>query len=272
MLIGVTSFVTKDETLNEVVGTKSESFKQSDQIIKSKSNKLCSRGIKRKRTKREKNELVSLMSESPSPLWKFVTDHQLVFGAEILTKLNEFDLKIFYDLCRASREVVIQSKIELNNERRRVENVESMQELALAWDNYRFGEIGKYGYKMTQERFCSLVAQTDNLDYLKWTREAKLCAWDEWTMNEAAGRGNLEIIKYCVENDCPMSEEACNCAAEKGHLDVLKYLHEHGCPWDSMTLGEAHHRNHIDCLNYLIEQKCPGWERYDPDHPNYNEQ
>jgi hypothetical protein len=35
---------------------------------------------------------------SPTPLWKFVTDHPLVFGAEVLTKLNEFDLKIFYDL------------------------------------------------------------------------------------------------------------------------------------------------------------------------------
>ena len=151
----------------------------------------------------------------------------------------------------------------------RVENVESMQELALAWDNYRFGERDKYGSEMTQERFCSLVAQTDNLDYLKWTREAKLCAWDEWTMNEAAGRGNLEIIKYCVENDCPMSEEACNCAAEKGHLDVLKYLHEHGCPWDSETCRCAH-GYHIECLNYAIEHQCPGWERYDSEHPDYD--
>ena len=70
-----------------------------------------------------------------TPLWKFVTDHQLVFGAEVLTKLNEFDLKIFYDLCRASRAVVIRSKIKLNNKKRYVIKVKSMQELALAWDN-----------------------------------------------------------------------------------------------------------------------------------------
>ena len=81
---------------------------------------------------------------APTPLWKFVTDHPLVFGAEVLTKLNEFDLKIFYDLCRWSRDVVIRSKIELNSERRYVEDVESMQELALAWDNYRFGERDRY--------------------------------------------------------------------------------------------------------------------------------
>ena len=83
-------------------------------------------------------------AKAPTPLWKFVTDHPLVFGAEVLTKLNEFDLKIFYDLCRASRAVVIRSKIKLNNERRYVEDVESMQELALAWDNYRFGERDRY--------------------------------------------------------------------------------------------------------------------------------
>uniref|UniRef100_UPI0019698732 hypothetical protein n=1 Tax=Pseudomonas aeruginosa TaxID=287 RepID=UPI0019698732 len=57
-----------------------------------------------------------------------------VFGAEVLTKLDEFDLKIFYDLCRASREVVIRSKIELSNKKRYVFWVKSMQELELAWE------------------------------------------------------------------------------------------------------------------------------------------
>jgi hypothetical protein len=66
------------------------------------------------RTKKQK------IDDDRSPLWKFVTEIPLVFGAEILTKLNEFDLKIFYDLCRASRGVVKQSKIKLNNKKRYV--------------------------------------------------------------------------------------------------------------------------------------------------------
>ena len=78
------------------------------------------------------------------------------------------------------------------------------------------------------------------------------------------------MVKYCVENDCPMHASACSDAAVKGHLDVLKYLHEHDCPWDSKTCEYAHMRNHIDCLNYAIERKCPGWERYDPEHSDYN--
>ena len=57
---------------------------------------------------------------------------------------REFDLKIFYDLCRASRAVVNRSKIKLNNKKRYVIKVKSMQELALAWDNYRFGERDRY--------------------------------------------------------------------------------------------------------------------------------
>jgi hypothetical protein len=210
------------------------------------------------------------VSDDRSPLWKFVTDHPLVFGAEVLTKLNEFDLKIFYDLCRASREVVIRSKIELNNERRYVSDVESMRELALAWDNYRFGEIGKYGNEMTQGRFCLRVAQTNNLEFLKWAREVKHCAWDEETIGCAAYQGNLSMVKYCVENNCPMDWKACSWAVHEGHLDVLKYLHEHDCPWDSKTLLVARREDQIDCLNYAIEQKCPGWERFDPEHPAYD--
>ena len=60
------------------------------------------------RTKKQK------IDDDRSPLWKFVTEIPLVFGAEILTKLNEFDLKIFYDLCRASREVVKKHDVWLN--------------------------------------------------------------------------------------------------------------------------------------------------------------
>ena len=72
------------------------------------------------------------------------------------------------------------------------------------------------------------------------------------------------MVKYCVENGCPMSAWACEYAAREGHLDVLKYLHENDCPWDWFACSYAHGKNHVDCLNYLIEQKCPGFEQYLP--------
>ena len=204
------------------------------------------------------------IDDDRSPLWKFVTEIPDVFGAEVLTKLNEFDLKIFYDLCRASREVVQQSDSELNNKIRIVENVESMQELALAWEYFRWGEEDEDGYEMTQERFCSRVAETNNLEFLKWAREVKRCAWDTDTIMSAAYEGNLDMVKYCVENDCPMHQKACTAAALNGHLAILKYLREHDCPWDARTCHYAHMRNQIECLNYAVEHECSGWERYAP--------
>ena len=137
--------------------------------------------------------------------------------------------------------------------------------MELAWDNYHWGEDD---YEDSQEWFCyNVAAGMNKLEYLVWAREVKNCDWNQGTINEAASRGNLAMVKYCVENGCPMDEYACLCAAVKGHLDVLKYLHENDCPWRSDACFEAHKFNEIDCLNYLIEQKCPGFEEYLPPPP-----
>ena len=57
--------------------------------------------------------------------------------------------------------------------------------------------------------FCTRVAQTNKLELLKWAREEKKCKWDKRTINAAAYQGNLEMVKYCVANECPMNERAC---------------------------------------------------------------
>ena len=130
--------------------------------------------------------------------------------------------------------------------------------MEFAWDNYHWGE----GWDGTQEYFCSRVTLMNKLEYLVWAREVKNCDWDSRTIDRAAYQGNLLMVKYCVDNECPMNEWACEYAAREGHLDVLKYLHENDCPWDSVACSYAHENNHDDCLNYLIQQKCPGFEEY----------
>ena len=47
-------------------------------------------------------------------------------------------------------------------------------------------------------------SQTNKLELLKWAREEKKCEWHEWTINVAAIHGNLEMVKYCVANQCPI--------------------------------------------------------------------
>ena len=36
----------------------------------------------------------------------------------------------------------------------------------------------------------------------------------------SAGQGNLEMVKYCVANDCPIDGRACASAAENGDLSA----------------------------------------------------
>jgi len=157
-----------------------------------------------------------------------------------------------------ARDAVERSKIKVEK-KFNISEFTSISQMELAWDNYRWS---KNGWSGTQKWFCSEVAEMNKLEYLVWLREVKNCDWDRRTIYRAARQGNLAMVKYCVENECPMDELACEYAAEKGHLDVLKYLHENDCPWSSSSCYFAHRFNRIDCLSYLIEQKCPEWEHY----------
>jgi hypothetical protein len=97
---------------------------------------------------------------------------------------------------------------------------------------------------------------------LKWAREEKKCEWDEDTINAAARRGNLEMVKYCVANECPIDEMACAWAADGGHLEVLKYLREEvKAPWDFSTAEWAAENGHLHILEYLVERKYDEYNR-----------
>ena len=108
----------------------------------------------------------------------------------------------------------------------------SISTLEVAWENK---SLWPRDWKRERD-FCYEVAETNKLELLKWAREEKKCEWDEGTINAAADQGNLEMVKYCVANECPIDEEACAYAAENGHLEVLKYLREEvKAPWYSNT-------------------------------------
>jgi hypothetical protein len=181
-----------------------------------------------------------------------------LFENYISKELNQFDLKQLYSSFKDARLAIKRSGIRLQTEFK-IRELTSIAQLELAWDNYHWVEDEDEG---TQEWFCMRVAEMNKLEYLVWAREVKNCDWNEDTINMAVYQGNLAMVKYCVDNGCPIDANTCTCAAQKGHLDVLKYLHENDCPWDSDACFVAHFNNHVDCLNYCIAQKCPGFERY----------
>ena len=118
----------------------------------------------------------------------------------------------------------------------KIEEMSSISTLEFAWEHKSLWQI----YLKDETSFCWKVAKTNKLELLKWIREEKKCEWDRWTINRAAGQGNLEMVKYCVANECPIGTGTCACAAENGHLEVLKYLLEEAkAPWDSWTATRA---------------------------------
>jgi hypothetical protein len=188
----------------------------------------------------------------------FTAQWREIFETHILPKLRpRSDLKFLKMAFKNARDAVERSKIEVGK-KFDIREFTSISQMEYAWNNYHWG-VGGSG---TQEWFFYKVARMNKLEYLVWLREVKNCDWDRRTIERAASQGNLAMIKYCVENGCPMHAWACWCAAQHGHLDVLKYLHEHDCPWNSRACFYAHRYNHVDCLNYLIERKCPGFTRY----------
>jgi len=181
-----------------------------------------------------------------------------LFENYISKELNQFDLKRLFSSFKDARSAIKRSGIRLQT-RFKITKLTSISQLEVAWDNYQWVEDSYYG---TQEWFCMRVAEMNKLEYLVWLREVKNCDWNSRTINAAAEQGNLAMVKYCVDNGCPMDEHACEYAAIEGHLDVLKYLHENDCPWTSHACYRAHEYDRIDCLNYLIEQRAPSWRRY----------
>jgi hypothetical protein len=218
---------------------------------------ITTRGQKRK-----------LEEDTPTPLWTFIVDHPDIFETHVLKSgyLNESDIKMFYESCRASRSAVKRAKIELQD-RFSVPELSSISTLELAWEGFPWGQRIRWPsgrkYTMNQEAFCWQVAGTNDLKLLRWVREEKQCDWDSRTSGTATCKGNLDMLKYCCENGCVVHEFTCAHAAKYGHLACLEYLRSKNCPWDEQVCQFAHERNHIDVLTYAVKSKCPGFEAYE---------
>jgi len=145
-----------------------------------------------------------------------------------------------------------------------IHELSSISQLKLAWANYKWGGKGKdtnrIEYTKNQEQFCARVAQTNDLALLRWVREEKECDWNWMTSSNAAYLGNLEMLKYCVENGCEVHTGTCADAARNGNLECLKYLREKNVKWSHRTVQCARENNHIECLNYALANNCPQTE------------
>ena len=110
--------------------------------------------------------------------------------------------------------------------------------------------------RWSERSFCWQVAETNKLELLKGIREEKKCKWCEGAISAAAEKGNMEMLRYCVANQCPFNDYACALAAKNGDLEMLKYLREEvKAPWNYDTAVYAAQNGHLHILEYLVERK-----------------
>jgi len=193
-------------------------------------------------------------------LWDVIVNNDDICFKHILPKLSRTDVKFLFEVNSETRALIKRSsrKDELRK-RFEVKHMSSISTLEIAWENPSLFCSTSWWF---ETEFCRRVAQTNKLELLKWIREEKECEWNERTINAAAYHGNIEMIKYCVANKCPMDVYACACAAQGGNLECLKYLHEEvKAPWNSRTAAAwAAENGHLHILEYLVERKYKHYE------------
>jgi hypothetical protein len=196
--------------------------------------------------------------ERDALLWDLIVKNDDITFTHILPRLNATDLK-FLDRVNPETRALIKRSSRAGELKVTffVSEMSSISTLEVAWEHFPWGTyVHEVEDEMDEPYFCYEVAQTNKLELLKWAREEKKCDWDDRTINAAARQGNLEMVKYCVANECPIDEMACEYAASEGHLEVLKYLREEAkAPWDSRTATFAAKYGHLHILEYLVERK-----------------
>ena len=178
-------------------------------------------------------------------VWDLIVNNDDICFKHILPRLNSNDVKFLYEVNTETRKLVKRSsrKGELKKWFN-VEEMSSISTLEVAWENKSL-----WPSDWDETWFCIRVAQTNKLELLKWAREEEKCEWDEKTIRTAADKGNLEMVKYCVANKCPIDKYACAYAASQGHHECLKYLHEEvKAPWDFRTAYLAAQNGHLHIL------------------------
>jgi hypothetical protein len=192
-------------------------------------------------------------------LWDVIVKCDDICFKHILPRLNSTDVKFLYGVNGETRKLIKRSSRASDLKKAfKIEEMSSISTLEFAWENKSL-----WRRSWDETYFCWKVALTNKLELLKWAREEKKCEWDEETINVAVNQRNLEMVKYCVANECPIDGWACACAASKGHLECLKYLREEvKAPWDFRTANRAAANGHLHTLEYLVERKFDQFDEY----------
>ena len=83
----------------------------------------------------------------------------------------------------------------------------------------------------------------------------------------AARYGRASLLRWVLENKCPLTENMSAAAARGGHLGLLQWLKESRCPWNErrIWLGAAK-GGHLEVLKWLLKEEERAKEKTKSDH------
>jgi hypothetical protein len=231
-----------------------------------KKKKQLSGAQKRKKKKEKEEAMKEALADmerlklGPTKLWTgLVLHHKDVFVSHVISKLNGTDRIFFSKVNTESQDVLKYAGVNVSGLGWGAYECSSISTLEWAWNHFPWGEKATEGNVMDQAWFCSEVAGTNKLEFLKWAREVKYCEWDEWTIKVAAAKGNLEMLKYCFSNNCPYDEkESCKQAAIGGHLDCVRFVFDKVNPSRETVKDaaiQATCRGHVEIVKYFVEER-----------------
>jgi len=224
-------------------------------------------GAQKRKKRKEKEEAaeraraeVERLKLGPTELWTgLVLHHKDVFVSHVLPKLNTADRFFLKKVNRQSWGVLKYAGVNVSELGVVVYECSSISTLEWAWNHMAWGERDKSGRVLDQAWFCTGVAQTNKLEFLKCAREVKQCEWNAKTINKAAYKGNLEMVKYCFSNGCPCDEEeSYKQAVIGGHLDCLRFLFAKVNPsrdTEGKAAVQATCRGYTDIVKYFVEER-----------------
>jgi hypothetical protein len=74
-----------------------------------------------------------------------------------------------------------------------------------------------------------------HISVLQWLIENRYTCLDAQICAYAAMNGQLELMKWARQNDCPWDMWTCTYAQVWDHRDILQWARENGCPYDGVT-------------------------------------
>lgn len=200
-------------------------------------------------------------------------------------KLGLFDISYDYPLMDGS-EILLTCPCEEIDEEEKEKYFEDLKHLRIKNNIYLFTsyfghlECLKYAY---ENRYKELSKNSHGcLQYFEIDLE-----WDSLACDFSVQRGNLECLKYLIDNNCEYDEgvyhyaiiynhldclkflhmngrirdkSICHYSSMYGNLECLRYAHENGCEWNEVTCMWAVKKGHLECLRYAHKNGCK-WDR-----------